>query len=101
MTYIPEESKIIYQSKDGKEGKVFDSLEWLAAMCCHLPNKGEQMVRYVGFYSNVSRGKRKKQDQDGVIPSILDPGWSSSEYRKNRARLIQKIGACPGLDPGK
>jgi hypothetical protein len=26
-----------------------------------------------------------------VIPSILDPGGSSSEYRKNWARLIQKI----------
>jgi hypothetical protein len=32
MTYIPEESKIIYQSKDGKEEKVFDALEWPAAM---------------------------------------------------------------------
>ena len=31
MTYIPEESKVIYQSKDGKEEKVFDTLEWLAA----------------------------------------------------------------------
>ena len=28
MTYIPEESKVIYQSKDGKEEKVFDALEW-------------------------------------------------------------------------
>ncbi len=33
MTYIPEESKAIYQSKDGKEEKIFDALEWLAAMC--------------------------------------------------------------------
>ena len=49
------------------------------------------MVRFVGFYSNVSRGKRKKQEQDGVIPSILDPDGSSREYRKNCARLIQKI----------
>jgi hypothetical protein len=32
MTYIPEESKIIYQSKDGKEEKVVDALEWLAAI---------------------------------------------------------------------
>ena len=70
MTYIPEESKVIYQSKacprprsgNGKEEKVFDALEWLAAMCSHVPDKGEQMVRYYGFYSNVSRGKRKKQD---------------------------------------
>jgi hypothetical protein len=67
MTYIPEESRIIYQSKDGKNEKVFDALEWLAAMCSHVPNKGEQMVKYYGHYSNVSRGKRKKQNQDELI----------------------------------
>ena len=91
MTYIPEESKVIYQSKDGKEEKIFDALEWLVAMCSHVPNKGEQMVRYYGFYSNVSRGKRKKQGQDWLIPCILGAEGSSKAYRKNWARLIQKI----------
>ena len=51
MSYIPEESRVIYHSKDGKEEKIFDTLEWLAAMlagskqsedwCSHVPNKGE------------------------------------------------------------
>ncbi|MBN2034679.1 MAG: transposase, partial [Deltaproteobacteria bacterium] len=91
MTYIPEESKVIYQSKDGKEEKIFDALEWLAAMCSHVPNKGEQMVRYYGYYSNVSRGKRKKENQDEWIPFILESDDSSKERRKNWARLIQKI----------
>ncbi len=91
MTYIPEESRVIYQSKDGKEEKVFDALEWLAAMCSHVPNKGEQMVKYYGHYSNVSRGKRKKQNQDELIPSILQPHGSSKQYRRNWSRLIQKI----------
>jgi hypothetical protein len=91
MTYVPEKSKVIYQSKDGKEEKIFDALEWLAAMCSHVPNKGEQMVRYYGYYSSVSRGKRKSHDQDDLIPSILEPEGSSREYRKNWARLIQKI----------
>jgi hypothetical protein len=27
MTYIPEESKVLYQSKDWKEEKPFDALE--------------------------------------------------------------------------
>ena len=89
--YIPKESKVIYQSKDGKDERVFDALEWLAAMCSHVPNKGEQIVRYYGYFSNVSRGKRKKNDQDELIPSILGPNRSSKEYRKNWARLIQKI----------
>jgi len=99
MTYISEESKVVYRSKDDKKEKIFDALEWLAAMCSHVPNRGEQMVRYYGYYSNVSRGKRKIQGKDDAIPSILmhveDPDLgendSSKEYRKNWARLIQKI----------
>ncbi len=91
MTYLPGKAKVVYKSKDGKEEKVFDALEWLAAMCSHVPNKGEQMVRYYGYYSNVSRGKRKKNDQDELIPSILEPDGSSREYKRNWARLIQKI----------
>lgn len=91
MTYFPEDSKVFYLSKDGKEEKIFDAIEWLAAMCSHVPNKGEQMVRYYGYYGNVSRGKRKKQDLDDIIPSILEPEGSSKAFRKNWARLIQKI----------
>jgi hypothetical protein len=28
MTYIREESKVIYKSKDGRQQKAFDALEW-------------------------------------------------------------------------
>jgi hypothetical protein len=91
MTYIPEESKVIYRSKGDKNEKDFEALDWIAAMASHVPNKGEQMVRYYGYYSNVSRGKRKKRDQDGLIPNILEPNESPEQYRKNWARLIQKI----------
>jgi hypothetical protein len=35
-------------------------LDWIAAITAHIPDKGEQLVRYYGYYSNVSRGKRKK-----------------------------------------
>ena len=90
MTYVPEMSQVVYASKDGEGKKVFDAMEWLAAMCSHIPDKGEQMVRYYGYYSNVSRGKRKETEDDGV-PCILEADQSSKEYRKNWARLIQKI----------
>jgi len=39
MTYIPEESKVIYQAKDGKREETFDALErprQKAAGCKHL-----------------------------------------------------------------
>lgn len=60
MTYIPKESKVVYQSKDGKVEKIFDSLEWLLSMCCHVSNKGEQAVRYYGYYSNATEEEGKR-----------------------------------------
>ena len=61
------------------------------AMCSHIPNRGEQMVRYYGYYSNVARGKWKEAGTDDVIPCILNPQENSKALRKNWARLIQKI----------
>jgi hypothetical protein len=91
MTYVRQQSEVVYESKDGKSNKTFSALEWLAAMCSHVPNKGEQMVRYYGYYSNVCRGKRHKAGSDAWIPCILEPDEGLKAYRKNWARLIQKI----------
>ena len=60
----------------------------------------KQMVRYYGYYSNVCRGQRKKANEEGLVPCILQPEESSKGYRKNWARLIQRIYevdplACP------
>ena len=49
------------------------------------------MVRYYGFYSNKSRGLRKKAGTDDDVPALIKSGASSKEFRKNWARLIQKI----------
>jgi len=56
MRYQRESGQVVYKSKDGKEIRVFDALEWLAAMCSHVPGKGEQMVRYYGYYSPAPAG---------------------------------------------
>ena len=60
-------------------------------MCSHVPNRGEQMVRYYGYYSNLSRGKRKKEEQDDVIPNIIEDSNLYPAQRKAWAQLIQKI----------
>jgi len=39
----------------------------------------------------MARGKLKKQDQDDLIPSILEPDGTIKEHRENWVRLIQKI----------
>jgi len=73
MTYHRETGQVEYRAKDNSQTKVFDAVEWLAAMCSHVPSKGEQMVRYYGYYSNVARGKRKKAAVDDQVPCILEP----------------------------
>jgi hypothetical protein len=88
---IIKRPKSFYRSKDGKKENAFYALEWLAAMRSLVPNKGEQMVRYYGYYSNVSRGNRKEQNEDELIPSVLESDESSKERRKNWATLIQEI----------
>jgi hypothetical protein len=101
MTYHRDNGQVEYRSKEGSQTKVFDALEWLAAMCSHVPNKGEQMVRYYGYYSNVARGKRKKADIDDKVPCILEPELTDKAFRRNWARLIQKIYEVDPLICGK
>ena len=48
-------------------------------------------VRYYGFYSNKSRGLRKKAGSDDDVPALTDSDISCQAFRKNWARLIQKI----------
>jgi hypothetical protein len=91
MLYLDEEGTVVYTSRDGGTTKNFPALEWLAAMCSHIPNRGEQMVRYYGYYSNVSRGKRQQEGLDDAIPCILEPQGNEKAFRKSWARLIQKI----------
>ncbi len=103
MTYLPGEASaktghreaghVEYQSKDGTQTKMFDAMEWFTAMpgaakpyedcCSHVPNKGEQMVRYYGYYSNLARGKRKKAGADDKISCILEPELTDKAFRKN------------------
>jgi hypothetical protein len=84
-------SKVIYQSKDGTSMKISDALDWLAQLVTHNPNKGEQMVRYYGYYSYKSRGMRKKTGSDDQVPALVELAVSSAAFRRNWARLIQKI----------
>ncbi len=106
MTYVAANdsadgvAKVLYKSKDGKATKTFNALDWLAQLVTHIPNKGEQpveslkverMVRYYGYFSNKSRGLRKKAGTDDQVPALIDSDISPQAFRKNWARLIQKI----------
>lgn len=107
MLYIPAEhtgsgiAQVIYTGKNSRVQERFTALDWLARIVTHIPNKGEQMVRYYGYYSNKARGVRKKagcqtlpsEDKLAFAPSIpvLDSDMSRKAFRRNWARLIQKV----------
>ena len=44
--------------------EIFDPLDCLAAVTSHIPNRGEHLVRYYGYYSSVQRGRRRRQGRE-------------------------------------
>jgi len=89
MKYFPEEAKVTYRSKYNKEEKEFSSLEWMAALCSHIPDQGEQMLRYYGFYSNVTRGRLKKEES-GLDCYIILEGEHAKHSNKSLSKAYQK-----------
>ena len=89
MKYYPDQAKVTYQSKYGKDVKEFSCLEWMAALISHIPDRGGQMVRYLGYYSNVTRGRLKKEDIEPEFHIIEDD--SPGGLNRFWARLIQNI----------
>jgi hypothetical protein len=99
MEYRPEEAEVTYFSKDRKEKKSYDAPEWLAAMGSHVPQRGQQSVRYYGAYANSTRGRERKRDADDGVPTVSEPNLCSREVKQNWSRLIRKVSApvCPKI----
>jgi len=81
-----------------KNFAIFPVLGWIAAITAHIPNKGEQLVRYYGYYSNVSRGKRKKgkpkeETEIAWKPEVVEiaPPPVSKELKKRWSYFIRKV----------
>lgn len=72
MQYLDQEARVVYTSKDGKAAKVFDALEWLAAMCSHIPNSGEKILQYQGFCDTIRAHSSNGNPHIKSIPSIKD-----------------------------
>jgi ribosomal protein S27E len=94
-------AKVIYTGKNSRVREQFTALDWLARLVTHIPNKGEQLIRYYGFYSNKVRGVRKKaeavntaaknQEISSPVLSVIENKLSRKAFRRNWARLIQKV----------
>ncbi len=100
---------VIYRSKMHRVLKrnfeMFPVLDWIAAVTAHIPNKGEHLVRYYGWYSNVNRGQRHKAQEpaqhgasEGMVEIPPPPG--SAVFKQRWAELIKKVyEADPLLSP--
>ena len=93
MAYQQHTKTVLYRSKMNpilkKNFAVFPVLDWIATLTTHIPNKGEQLIRY---YSNVSRGKRKKEkpEEKTEISEINAPPLSK-ELKKRWSYFIRKV----------
>jgi len=69
--------------------EVFDPLDFLAQVTQHIPDKGQHLTRYYGWYSNVARGKRAKTaGEQGSKTTHVRP---ATEAHKCWAMLIKQV----------
>ena len=62
-------------------------------MTQHIPEAGEHLIRYYGFYSNKSRGLRTKSHGETTPPTAQNsvPAPSAKQARKRWAALIKQV----------
>lgn len=86
IRYIEKSDTVIYRSgmshgKSKKNFEIFDTEEFIATITQHIPDKSFQLVRYYGWYSNRSRGDRRKNgllkqketvDSDTGVTNVLN-----------------------------
>ena len=96
MTYEPVSGTVIYRSRMHKTLKrnfqIMPGADWLAQLCAHIPDRFEHLVRYAGWYSNRSRGKRNRLSAE---PAAIVTGEGdvreAARVRSTWARLIHKV----------
>ena len=90
ITFSEKSHNIIYRSKmhpgKNRNFEILDAIEFLHRVCLHIPDPYECLIRYYGYYSNASRGKRKNRD----IKIVNDPPDIRSA-RRSWAMLIYKV----------
>ncbi len=79
--------EVLYQPKGGHDGRArqpgdeaetFDPAEFLARVIMHVPEPRRHLVRYYGAYSNVSRGKRRRQTEADIGAAARDTDHATS-----------------------
>jgi hypothetical protein len=73
--------------------QVFDPLDFLAEVTQHVPDPGEHLIRYYGYYSNKTRGLRTQRQAQAPPAAVQNPVVtpSAKEARKRWAALIKQV----------
>ena len=96
MSYEPVSGTVIYRSRMHKTFKrnfqIIPGADWLAQLCAHIPDRFEHLVRYAGWYSNRSRGKRRRiEAQPAEVTTREIDVREAARVRSTWARLIHKV----------
>jgi hypothetical protein len=70
--------------------QILDPLDFLAEFTQHIPPKGSHLIRYYGWYSNKSRGMRKKSETATAAEAEASVESSTEES----ATTAAKPGRC-------
>ena len=108
LRYRPETGQAIYFARrrghdgdgDSSPARIFPALDFLAALCTHVPDSGQQLVRYYGAFSNARRVSARAPAPASAQPARPRPpphddSDSAEEFARDRkrswARLIKKV----------
>ena len=112
MSYDPRTGMVTYRSHMRASLKrnfqLMLGAQWLELLCRHTPDRFEHLGRYVGWYSNRSRGKRARaaasrevslgNAEVSVGPAIEDTESNAVRARSTWARLITSTGGSRRIE---
>jgi len=105
LRFTPGSHEVVYARKGGHdepeqtEGERIDAMEFLARVLVQIPDPRRHSVRYYGFYSNATRGKRKKAaapsepSSPGEAPegTTTPQGAARAALRRGWAEMIRRV----------
>ena len=97
LTYQADAGRVTYHS-DKTSGptagaETLDVLVFLARVVSHIPNKGQVLQRYYGWYANRTRGSRRQAGGDHqpavIVADVIPPALVA--VRRRGAELLRRI----------
>ncbi len=108
MEWDVDKSEVVYHVRPRRAARPYgtvahwDILDFIAHLTQHIPDTSEQLIRYWAFYSNATRGERRRaRSPSGTSPdpNATSPPLQQDRERRRRtswARLLKKVDE---LDP--